>query len=201
LSSSLPSASFRVPDEDGDVLTGELIVKDGPSRLLTALPLDEIVATLKRNGHERVGTSEDAGRFLCNYLYYSSLFACNRRAQQLCSRGTDGVEVGAGTSAGGVEVVAGTGAGGEAEVGKRAGGGVRGEARAGGGVRGEARAGGGVRGEARAGDGKEETAVFVHVPSFAVVSKEAQLLLLVEIVTAVADSIRQEWEVKLKEGD
>lgn len=38
----------------------------------TSLPVEEITKTLGKMGYE-VTRSEDAGRFVCNYVYYHSL--------------------------------------------------------------------------------------------------------------------------------
>lgn len=40
--------------------------------LQTSLPVEEITKTLAKKGYE-VMTSDDAGRFVCNYVYYHSL--------------------------------------------------------------------------------------------------------------------------------
>lgn len=39
----------------------------------TMLPVEDITSTLAKKGYE-VMTSEDAGRFVCNYVYYHSLW-------------------------------------------------------------------------------------------------------------------------------
>lgn len=39
----------------------------------TTLPVEEITSTLAKKGYE-VMTSDDAGRFVCNYVYYHSLW-------------------------------------------------------------------------------------------------------------------------------
>ena len=38
----------------------------------TSLPVEEITKALAKKGYE-VMTSDDAGRFVCNYVYYHSL--------------------------------------------------------------------------------------------------------------------------------
>ncbi|GAB4835641.1 hypothetical protein Ancab_000549 [Ancistrocladus abbreviatus] len=68
-------ATFRCPDEMGwkpqkvPIIPGD----GGISRTRkTSLPVEEIAAALAKKGHE-VMTSDDAGRFVCNYVYYHSL--------------------------------------------------------------------------------------------------------------------------------
>ncbi|KAM5560952.1 hypothetical protein ABKV19_021857 [Rosa sericea] len=52
-------ATFRCPDEMG-------------WKPQTSLPVEEITKALAKKGYE-VMTSDDAGRFVCNYVYYHSL--------------------------------------------------------------------------------------------------------------------------------
>ncbi|CAI0551892.1 unnamed protein product [Linum tenue] len=52
-------ATFRCPDEMG-------------WKPQTALPVEDITKALAKKGYE-VMTSDDAGRFVCNYVYYHSL--------------------------------------------------------------------------------------------------------------------------------
>ncbi|XP_011038997.1 PREDICTED: uncharacterized protein LOC105135690 isoform X2 [Populus euphratica] len=52
-------ATFRCPDELG-------------WKPQTTLPVEELTKILKKKGYE-VMTSDDAGRFVCNYVYYHSL--------------------------------------------------------------------------------------------------------------------------------
>ncbi|CAL5378462.1 unnamed protein product [Camellia sinensis] len=68
-------ATFRCPDEMGwKPQNVPIIPADGGiSRTReTTLPVEEITKTLAKMGYE-VMTSEDAGRFVCNYVYYHSL--------------------------------------------------------------------------------------------------------------------------------
>lgn len=68
-------ATFRCPDEMGWKPHKVLIIPaDGAvSRTReTSLPVDEIAIALAKKGYE-VMTSVDAGRFVCNYVYYHSL--------------------------------------------------------------------------------------------------------------------------------
>ncbi|GFY94620.1 peptidase C15, pyroglutamyl peptidase I-like protein [Actinidia rufa] len=68
-------ATFRCPDEMGwkpqkvPIVPGD----GGISRIRkTTLPVEEITKVLAKMGYE-VTTSDDAGRFVCNYVYYHSL--------------------------------------------------------------------------------------------------------------------------------
>ncbi|XP_073274621.1 uncharacterized protein [Primulina huaijiensis] len=68
-------ATFRCPDEMGWKPQKVPIVPadGGVSRIRkTSLPIEDITKTLAKMGYE-VMTSDDAGRFVCNYVYYHSL--------------------------------------------------------------------------------------------------------------------------------
>lgn len=68
-------ATFRCPDEKGWKPQKEPISRaDGRITRVreTVLPVEEITETLSKKGYE-VMTSDDAGRFVCNYVYYHSL--------------------------------------------------------------------------------------------------------------------------------
>ncbi|EOY11727.1 Pyrrolidone-carboxylate peptidase isoform 3 [Theobroma cacao] len=69
-------ATFRCPDEMGwKPQQKEPIIRadGGISRVRqTSLPVEEITKALAKKGYE-VMTSDDAGRFVCNYVYYHSL--------------------------------------------------------------------------------------------------------------------------------
>jgi pyroglutamyl-peptidase len=68
-------ATFRCPDELGwKPQKVPIIPADGGiSRTReTLLPVDEITKALAKMGYD-VMTSDDAGRFVCNYVYYHSL--------------------------------------------------------------------------------------------------------------------------------
>lgn len=68
-------ATFRCPDEMGWKPQKVAIVPiDGPISQIkqTSLPVEDITKSLAKMGFE-VMCSEDAGRFVCNYVYYHSL--------------------------------------------------------------------------------------------------------------------------------
>ncbi|KAK4273371.1 hypothetical protein QN277_021788 [Acacia crassicarpa] len=68
-------ATFRCPDEMGWKPEKVPIVPSdgGISRTRqTCLPVEEITKELAKKGYD-VMTSDDAGRFVCNYVYYHSL--------------------------------------------------------------------------------------------------------------------------------
>jgi len=57
------------PDNDGEVREDEPIRPDGPDLLPSGLPVRRLLARLEADGYEVV-TSEDAGGYLCNHLFY-----------------------------------------------------------------------------------------------------------------------------------
>jgi len=68
-------ATFRCPDEMGwKPQKVPIVPSDGAiSRTReTTLPVEEITKALAKKGYD-VMTSDDAGRFVCNYVYYHSL--------------------------------------------------------------------------------------------------------------------------------
>ncbi|KAF9681462.1 hypothetical protein SADUNF_Sadunf05G0004000 [Salix dunnii] len=68
-------ATFRCPDELGwKPQKVPIIPSDGEiSRVRkTTLPVEDLTKILAKKGYE-VMTSDDAGRFVCNYVYYHSL--------------------------------------------------------------------------------------------------------------------------------
>ncbi|KAI9145728.1 hypothetical protein BKA69DRAFT_459343 [Paraphysoderma sedebokerense] len=60
-------------DENG---TGK-VKDDGEEVLETSLDADELVGWLRKKGWKS-SRSEDAGRYLCDFTYYSSLYHCSR---------------------------------------------------------------------------------------------------------------------------
>ncbi|XP_020987818.1 uncharacterized protein LOC107465122 isoform X2 [Arachis duranensis] len=68
-------ATFRCPDEMGwKPQRVPIIPSDGPISQIrtTSLPVEDITKALAKKGYD-VMTSDDAGRFVCNYVYYHSL--------------------------------------------------------------------------------------------------------------------------------
>ncbi|CAN6971593.1 unnamed protein product [Brassica rapa subsp. trilocularis] len=68
-------ATFRCPDELGwKPQHLPIVPSDGPISTVrkTTLPVEEITKALEKKGFEVI-TSDDAGRFVCNYVYYHSL--------------------------------------------------------------------------------------------------------------------------------
>lgn len=75
--SAYNDASFRIPDERGFQPQGELVVDDDTQHgraLTTKLPVQALVEYLQA-AFPAVETklSQNPGRFVCNYLYYTSL--------------------------------------------------------------------------------------------------------------------------------
>ena len=72
--------TFRVPDASGYQPTGlPICAEDGGLGcfLRTAIPVDDVVTRLRELGHP-CAASDDAGRYLCNYIYYASLRSAAR---------------------------------------------------------------------------------------------------------------------------
>lgn len=69
--------SFRIPDAAGRKPQGETIcAEDGglEACLRTVIPVEEVVDRIQNLGHP-CEASDDAGRYLCNFIYYGSLKA------------------------------------------------------------------------------------------------------------------------------
>lgn len=64
-------ANFRLSDIRGVVLRDNQIVNDAPAVLMTTVDVDHLLTQVDSN---LVHSSEDAGEYICNYLYYKSLF-------------------------------------------------------------------------------------------------------------------------------
>lgn len=81
---SFNDASFRVPDEQGyrPWRTGIVGEKDIGEVVESRFPIDGLVALLRQRGWDEsvLITSEDPGRFVCNYVYCLSLCRCPERA-------------------------------------------------------------------------------------------------------------------------
>ena len=60
---------FKKPDNDGTILRGKPVVRGGPPKLEATLPTDDLLQALKARGL-RARRSNDAGRYLCNAVYY-----------------------------------------------------------------------------------------------------------------------------------
>jgi pyroglutamyl-peptidase len=74
-SQAFNEATFRCPDERGQVFMNQPII-DAPEAktcLQSQVDTKTVVSDLRSAGHA-VGTSNDAGRFVCNWIYYQSLY-------------------------------------------------------------------------------------------------------------------------------
>jgi len=60
---------YEIPDDDGQLIQGEPVEADGPPMVFGTLPVGEIKQRLEEQGL-RVQLSEDAGRYLCNAVFY-----------------------------------------------------------------------------------------------------------------------------------
>ena len=67
-------ATFRVPDQRGYQCCGEEVVVDSSPVMFCSLHLPKILAELHDRG-VKCEMSTDAGRFLCNYVFFQSLHA------------------------------------------------------------------------------------------------------------------------------
>jgi pyroglutamyl-peptidase len=75
--------TFRCPDESGAQPQGQCICHEFAldSFLRTPLPIRAIASLLHEKWHPHMEISSDAGRFLCNYIYYCSLQHAKSRKQ------------------------------------------------------------------------------------------------------------------------
>lgn len=66
--------NYRVADVSGKLPDGECCVENGLEVIGTRFDLDSVCSTLALSNEEvEVGISEDAGRYLCDFIYYKSL--------------------------------------------------------------------------------------------------------------------------------
>lgn len=67
-------------DTNGTLPEDQRCIKtDAPSKITTQLPIDDVCAKVQRRTDVPVSTSNDAGRYLCEYIYYQSLFIDSKR--------------------------------------------------------------------------------------------------------------------------
>ncbi|CAF1600664.1 unnamed protein product [Adineta ricciae] len=72
---------YCYPDNNGTTPDcGRCIKTDAPDTITTLLPIDDICARARRRTKVPIGTSDDAGRFLCEFIYYQSLFIDPKRS-------------------------------------------------------------------------------------------------------------------------
>jgi pyroglutamyl-peptidase len=64
--------NFDIPDNDGNRISNQPIIQDGPTQLSATIPLEVIYETLI-NECIPVEYSDDAGQYLCNQVLYSTL--------------------------------------------------------------------------------------------------------------------------------
>lgn len=77
---------YEIPDELGERPRGEPVIEGGPESLPASLPVDRMVEAIRRAGIPS-RASGDAGRYVCNRLFYALL---HRSAE----RGSEGPLVG-----------------------------------------------------------------------------------------------------------
>ena len=186
-------ATFGAPDERGYCPTFAPVDADNPDTShcrLTTLPVEKILERLRNKGwgREHVLESADAGRFVCNYVYYTSLGLCEAAMAKVAGAATAEAK---GMAAAPAVTAAEKGAvkGAEEcreEEGQDACSSGSGSLGSGGSGSGE-NGGGGSGGEARAGGDRH--CVFLHVPPFEAIPKKQQLAFLVDFLSAIAVSV------------
>ena len=71
---------YCYPDNNGTTpVHSQCVRHDAPDDLATLLPIDDVCARVARRTQTPVKTSSDAGRFLCEFIYYQSLFIDRKR--------------------------------------------------------------------------------------------------------------------------
>ncbi|CAM9484278.1 unnamed protein product [Ectocarpus sp. 4 AP-2014] len=199
-------ATFRVPDEQGYRPSFVPVEQDNPFTghcRVTTVPVADVLARLERSGwgREYVEESKDAGRFVCNYVYYSSLGLCERSEKRALAAapGEGGAKEVAGPSEEGGEVkdafcFSGDGIS-EVGAGAATGPGERRSLDSGNGVKDAFCIGGDGGGDVAARTAGASPApsgrhsLFIHVPPFEAIPKETQLALLVACLSAIASSL------------
>lgn len=71
-----------IQDNAGKAPQNEMINASGPETFLATLPIQGIAGALQKEGFE-VKVSNDAGNFVCNYLFYR-LMETNQDTERLC---------------------------------------------------------------------------------------------------------------------
>lgn len=66
---AINEATARIPDNAGQQPEGAVIVEDGPAERAATIDADDATAALRRAGWA-AATSDDAGRFVCNWTAY-----------------------------------------------------------------------------------------------------------------------------------
>lgn len=74
---AINNANFIIPDARGWVAKEEPIVAGAPAHEYTALPLSELMCELRDAGIE-CEISSSAGSYICNYIYFCSLYEGSR---------------------------------------------------------------------------------------------------------------------------
>ena len=64
---------FRCPDERGNTPIGQLICDKSGDCLETSLKIDDVCQSLKAGGHQKTRKSNNAGEYICNYMFYRAL--------------------------------------------------------------------------------------------------------------------------------
>ncbi|CAF3088340.1 unnamed protein product [Rotaria socialis] len=74
------NADYCHADNEGTVPEiGQCIKNDSSKRLMTSLPIRDICARVQRQTNLPIIVSDNAGRYLCEYIYYQSLFIDSKR--------------------------------------------------------------------------------------------------------------------------
>ncbi|CAM9213849.1 unnamed protein product [Laminaria digitata] len=188
-------ATFGAPDEQGYCPTFAPVDAANPDTShcrVTTLPVEMVLERLRNAGwgREHVSESADAGRFVCNYVYYTSLGLCEQAMAAVAGAeaGAEGVSA---ASAGAAAAAAAAAAADEEEdyavksVEERREEEGRGASSSNGGASTNSGGGGSGNNGRPVGD---RHCVFLHVPPFKAIPKEKQIAFLVDCLSAIAAS-------------
>ena len=84
-SQAVNAADYRIPDNAGLQLRAVPLLKRGPVILRTGLDAEKLAAAAARTGIPAIA-STDAGRFVCNHLYYRLLHLTSRPGHPAAGR-------------------------------------------------------------------------------------------------------------------
>jgi len=74
--------NFKRPDQCGKIADNEAICSEKEGSLYCQLPLEKICKELKETFGDQVSLSNDAGLFICNYVYFKTLQLCEEEEEK-----------------------------------------------------------------------------------------------------------------------